>query len=103
MQRAEKWASVAAAVTGEPYPWRQLTEAWKLVLFNQFHDILAGTSIRSAYDDARDEYGRARSIAAESSTAPSKPSPAVSTSRCASTTTAPGRLQPAPLGRSTAT
>ncbi|MFE4724090.1 glycoside hydrolase family 38 C-terminal domain-containing protein, partial [Streptomyces sp. NPDC056728] len=37
----------------------------KLVLFNQFHDILAGTSIRSAYDDARDDYGRARSIAAE--------------------------------------
>ncbi|NGN67394.1 alpha-mannosidase [Streptomyces sp. A7024] len=65
LQRAEKWASVAQALTGEPYPLAQFTEAWKLVLFNQFHDILAGTSIRSAYDDARDDYGRARSIAAE--------------------------------------
>ncbi|MGW5449372.1 alpha-mannosidase [Streptomyces asiaticus] len=62
--RAEKWASVAA-VAGEPYPGDRLTEAWKLVLFNQFHDILAGTSIRSAYEDARDEYGHARSIAAD--------------------------------------
>ncbi|HET9380808.1 MAG TPA: glycoside hydrolase family 38 C-terminal domain-containing protein [Streptomyces sp.] len=65
LQRAEKWASVARALTGEPYPLAQFTEAWKLVLFNQFHDILAGTSLRTAYDDARDDYGRARSLAAE--------------------------------------
>jgi alpha-mannosidase len=65
LQRAEKWASVAAAVAGQAYPVAAFTEAWKLVLFNQFHDILAGTSIPSAYDDARDDYGRARSVAAE--------------------------------------
>ncbi|GGO43281.1 alpha-mannosidase [Streptomyces daqingensis] len=65
LQRAEKWAAVAGAVTGEEYPLEKFAEAWKLVLFNQFHDILAGTSIRSAYEDARDDYGRARSLAAE--------------------------------------
>ncbi|MEV6793304.1 glycoside hydrolase family 38 C-terminal domain-containing protein [Streptomyces sp. NPDC051320] len=65
LQRAEKWAAVAATVAQDAYPAEQLAEAWKLVLFNQFHDILAGTSIRSAYEDARDEYGRARSLAAE--------------------------------------
>ncbi|MGP3969871.1 alpha-mannosidase [Streptomyces sp. 6N223] len=65
LMRAEKWAAVARALAGEEYPIGQLTEAWKLVLFNQFHDILAGTSIRSAYEDARDDYGRARSLAAE--------------------------------------
>lgn len=65
LQRAEKWASVAGAVAGQRYPHERLDEAWKLVLFNQFHDILAGTSIRSAYDDARDDYGRARSLAAD--------------------------------------
>lgn len=65
LQRAEKWAVVARALTGQDYPHRELTEAWKLVLFNQFHDILAGTSLRSAYEDARDDYGRARSLAAE--------------------------------------
>ena len=65
LQRAEKWAAVAGVVAGLDDPRDRLTEAWKLVLFNQFHDILAGTSIRSAYEDARDDYGRARSLAAE--------------------------------------
>jgi alpha-mannosidase len=37
--------------------------AWKNVLFNQFHDIMAGTSLEAAYDDARDSYGEALTIA----------------------------------------
>ncbi len=60
---AERWASVASAVAGTPYPHEALTHAWKQVLFNQFHDILPGTSIEPAYDDARDQLGEARSIA----------------------------------------
>jgi alpha-mannosidase len=64
LQRAEKWASVAGTAAGVPYPLAELTEAWKLVLFNQFHDILAGTSIAGAYEDSRDQYGHAASIAA---------------------------------------
>jgi alpha-mannosidase len=61
---AEKWAAVARAVTGTPYPGGELTGAWKQVLFNQFHDILAGTAIESAYDDARDQLGEATAVAA---------------------------------------
>ncbi|KRV50418.1 glycoside hydrolase family 38 [Wenjunlia vitaminophila] len=64
LQRAEKWASVAQVVAGVPYPLAELTEAWKLVLFNQFHDVLAGTSIAPAYEDSRDQYGHASSVAA---------------------------------------
>ena len=60
---AEKWSAVAARVTGQPYP-ADFAQAWKNVLFNQFHDILAGTSIEAAYDDARDMYGEAMAIAA---------------------------------------
>ena len=41
----------------------ELTRAWKHVLFNQFHDIMAGTSLEAAYDDARDAYGEALTIA----------------------------------------
>jgi alpha-mannosidase len=65
LNRAEKLATLAHVLTGAPYPGGQLAEAWKLVLFNQFHDTLAGTAIASAYEDSRDEYGRASSIAAE--------------------------------------
>ncbi|AWN21953.1 alpha-mannosidase [Deinococcus irradiatisoli] len=61
--RAEKFASLATALTGLDYPQADLDRAWTRVLFNQFHDILAGTSIESAYRDAEHEYGEALSIA----------------------------------------
>ncbi len=41
----------------------RLMQAWSPLLFNQFHDILAGTSIKSAYEHAFGELGGARSIA----------------------------------------
>jgi alpha-mannosidase len=59
---AEKWSAIAELVTGQPYP-HDIDRAWKNVLFNQFHDILAGTSLEAAYDDARDLHGEAMSIA----------------------------------------
>jgi alpha-mannosidase len=33
------------------------------VLFNQFHDIMAGTSLEAAYEDARSTFGEAQAIA----------------------------------------
>jgi alpha-mannosidase len=64
LQRAEKWSVVAAALGGPAYPLAELTQAWKLLLVNQFHDTLAGTSIAPAYEDARDQLGHASSVAA---------------------------------------
>src|SRR5204863_2095897 len=49
--------------THMPAATAALAEAWQTVLFNQFHDILAGTSIREAYDDVRAEFGAARRAA----------------------------------------
>ena len=60
---AEKWCSAAAKALGRAYPAEDLKRAWKLVLFNQFHDILAGTCASEAYEDARNQYGEALSIA----------------------------------------
>lgn len=62
--RAEKWCVVADSLGLRPYPREELAQAWKLLLFNQFHDTLAGTSIAPAYDDARDQLGHASSLAA---------------------------------------
>ncbi|MGI6640133.1 MAG: alpha-mannosidase [Limnochordia bacterium] len=59
---AEKFSAVANWVTGNPYG-EGMERAWKNVLFNQFHDILAGTSLEEAYEDARDTYGEALAIA----------------------------------------
>jgi alpha-mannosidase len=60
---AEKWSAVAAVVAGTPPAGVELGHAWRLVLFNQFHDVLAGTAIEPAYEDARDQLGEAASIA----------------------------------------
>jgi alpha-mannosidase len=60
--RAETLSSLATALTGLAYP-DDFPRAWKGVLFNQFHDILAGTSIEPAYDDARNLYGEAMAVA----------------------------------------
>ncbi|HLJ69148.1 MAG TPA: glycoside hydrolase family 38 C-terminal domain-containing protein [Chloroflexota bacterium] len=59
---AEKLSALAMQVTGHPYG-SDFGRAWKDVLFNQFHDILAGTSIEPAYEDARNLYGEALAIA----------------------------------------
>ncbi len=59
---AEKFSALAGWLVDLPYP-DDFERAWKNVLFNQFHDILAGTSIAAAYDDARETYGEALAIA----------------------------------------
>lgn len=55
---AEKWSTIATAF-GWAYPAEPLERAWKHLLFNQFHDIICGTSIPRAYEDARLELGEA--------------------------------------------
>jgi alpha-mannosidase len=42
----------------QPYPEAQLTDAWRDHLFNDFHDILPGSSVEIAEQDALDLYGR---------------------------------------------
>ncbi len=59
---AEK-ISVMAENLGKIPHSKNLNEAWELVLFNQFHDILAGTSLPSAYYDARNQLGESISVA----------------------------------------
>lgn len=42
-----------------------LTEAWRLLLFNQFHDTLAGTARKESRDDAASDLQRCLSVARE--------------------------------------
>ncbi len=52
---AEKLASLAW-LQGKPYPNDQLTENWKKITFNQFHDLAAGSGIAVIYKDAQKDY-----------------------------------------------
>jgi alpha-mannosidase len=38
------------------YPKAELEAAWKLVLLNQFHDIIPGSSVREVYEDSDRDY-----------------------------------------------
>jgi alpha-mannosidase len=53
---AEKWASLAWVLAGRAYPSPELNEDWKKVLFNQFHDLAAGSGIGQIYKDAQKDY-----------------------------------------------
>ena len=45
-----------ANMLGKQYPKARLWEAWRLTLFNQFHDILPGSSINGVYIDSAEDY-----------------------------------------------
>ncbi len=55
MLNAEKWSSLAW-LDGTNYPGAELTEDWKKVFFNQFHDLAAGSGISVIYKDAQKDY-----------------------------------------------
>lgn len=40
-----------------------LSQAWRNLMFNQFHDVMCGCSIREAYDDAELQHHEAQNIA----------------------------------------
>ena len=52
MLNAEKFSSLAW-IDGAAYPGDALNEGWKKVLFNQFHDLAAGSGIGVIYQDAQ--------------------------------------------------
>ena len=45
LREAELWATTASVRLGVEYPYADLQRLWRLVLLQQFHDILPGTSI----------------------------------------------------------
>jgi alpha-mannosidase len=56
---AEKYSSLAWLM-GLPYPQERLTEAWEKALFNQFHDLAAGSGIGVLYQDSQRDYDQVR-------------------------------------------
>jgi alpha-mannosidase len=55
LRNAEKFSSLGQLL-GQPYRQKDLNDAWKLLLFNQFHDILPGSSIAPVYTEAARDY-----------------------------------------------
>lgn len=52
----EALASLLHVKLGAGYPGEQLYEMWEIVLLNQFHDIIPGSSIKEVYQDSDAQY-----------------------------------------------
>lgn len=55
-QNEEMYAILDQQLCGGSYPEKELKEGWEVILRNQFHDILPGSSIKEVYDDSKEEY-----------------------------------------------
>ena len=57
---AELYASMAQVLLGQAYPRGQINEGWELILLNQFHDIIPGSSINQVYKESLQQYAAVR-------------------------------------------
>ncbi|KAJ3097372.1 Glycoside hydrolase, 38 vacuolar alpha mannosidase [Phlyctochytrium planicorne] len=59
LREVELLSTVASNVSKDKsfvYPKAELDRCWKLILLNQFHDVLPGSAIEMVYDDATEYY-----------------------------------------------
>lgn len=56
LHEAEFWCTAADVHGVLRYPGRELDSLWKKLLFNQFHDLLAGTSIARVNEEGRQAF-----------------------------------------------
>lgn len=63
LAQAERLAALASTRVGWEYPQEELQAAWKDLLFNEFHDSLAGTTSKPALQDLLDIFGRCHQAA----------------------------------------
>lgn len=63
LANAELYSSLAhALVPGFSYRQEDINEAWELVLVNQFHDIIPGSSIGPVYEDSQKQYAKVKEL-----------------------------------------
>lgn len=65
----ETLCETAHILDGAAYPSEKILDAWKIILLNQFHDIIPGSSIAAVYEDSKKQYEEigadGRALAAE--------------------------------------
>jgi alpha-mannosidase len=57
---AEFFAALSQALLHQPYPQEIINQGWELILLNQFHDIIPGSSINQVYVDSQAQYAEVR-------------------------------------------
>ena len=54
--RGEMLSVFAEKLLGKEYPKEELEKGWRILMTNQFHDILPGSSIHEVFEDCRRDY-----------------------------------------------
>ena len=54
--RAEMLSVFAEKLLGKEYPKEEIEKGWRILMTNQFHDILPGSSIHEVFEDCRKDY-----------------------------------------------
>ncbi|XEC93046.1 alpha-mannosidase [Paenibacillus tarimensis] len=68
LYRETEWLGVLAGIVRSDWPFYgqdSLNAGWKIILRNQFHDIIPGSSIKEVYEDSRLEYEEAKRLGEE--------------------------------------
>ncbi len=55
-QNSEAASVLGEMLAGVAYPREKFLENWKMILLNQFHDIIPGSSIKGVYEDSWKQY-----------------------------------------------
>jgi len=55
-QDLEFFQVLSHLLTGSPYKTDEIRKGWDIILLNQFHDIIPGTSIKEVYDQSHKQY-----------------------------------------------
>ncbi len=56
-ENAELLGVTAKTLFGDTFPAQRLRSGWEMILTNQFHDIIPGSSIKEVYDQSKIDYG----------------------------------------------
>ena len=62
LYHTELLSVLAAETAGVPYNEEAISEAVKIILCQQFHDILPGSAIKEVYEDSHTEYEKAQAL-----------------------------------------
>lgn len=62
LRNAEILSSAAELMGKSDYDGAELERLWKILLVNQFHDILPGSSIHEVYENAREDYAELNGV-----------------------------------------
>jgi alpha-mannosidase len=65
LYREAEWLNAWATTLGAQSQQEQLDAGWKLILLNQFHDILPGSSVPQVYVDSNAQYDEVQRVGRE--------------------------------------